>query len=103
MGSRHRKGSRADKRPRPSAGVLPSSQSRQLSKASKHHRHPGGSITIAARKKVAKDVRSGQSLAPDVSNSDYWAFSYMPNVVTVIEGTSQAKLDMAALGNGGLQ
>lgn len=96
MGSRRKKDRiRAEGRPKPSAGVLPA---RIKDDTIKNKNRPFvGSITLAARKRVAKSVASKTHLGPDVANADYWAFSYMPNFVTTIEGTSKAKLDMDAL------
>lgn len=92
MGSGHKKHrSRRDKLPKASAGVLPASRS------SPTRQKTVGSITLAARKRVAKATASRDHIGPDISNADYWAFSYMPHVVTAVEGTSKAKLDMAAL------
>ena len=83
----------AEGRPKATAGVMPASPKNDSDKP----RPFVGSITLAARKRVAKSVASKTHLGPDVANADYWAFSYMPNFVTTIEGTSKAKLDMAAL------
>ena len=91
MGSRRKKDRlKAEGRPKPSAGVMPA-------RARSPTKPFVGSITLAARKRVAKSVASKTHLGPDVANADYWAFSYMPNFVTTIEGTSKAKLDMSAL------
>lgn len=96
MGSRHRK-KRAghDRIPKATAGVMPSG--RESPRGTSRHRATG-SITLAARKRVAKATAYRDKLGPDISNADYWDFSYMPHIVTAIEGTSKAKLDMAALG-----
>lgn len=92
MGSGHKKHrARQDKIPKASAGIMPASRT-----SPSRHRAVG-SITLAARKRVAKAAASREQIGPDVSNADYWAFSYMPHVVTAVEGTSKAKLDMAAL------
>lgn len=94
MGSRRKKDRiKAEGRPKPSAGVLPA----RIKDNNDKPRPFVGSITLAARKRVAKSISSKTHLGPDVANADYWAFSYMPNFVTTIEGTSKAKLDMAAL------
>jgi hypothetical protein len=95
MGSRHgKKRAVHDKIPKATAGILPASRE-PPSGTSRHM--AAGSITLAARKRVAKATASREKLGPDISNAGYWDFSYMPHIVTAIEGTSKAKLDMAAL------
>lgn len=91
MGSGHKKHrARRDKIPKATAGVRPT-------RASPSRHQTGGSITLAARRRVAKATASREQIGPDIANADYWAFSYMPHIVTAVEGTSKAKLDMATL------
>lgn len=92
MGSGNKKHrARRDKIPKATAGVRP------LTRTSPTKHRVAGSITLAARKRLAKAAASREQIGPDISNANYWAFSYMPHVVTAVEGTSRAKLDMAAL------